>query len=139
MGPSYLGFACFAAVKLAGYTAYSSYLRKRYEDGDPRDWPRTLQIGGVRTLIGVGVGVAYGAIAWTGIFGDEAAGTVFLIGLLPVRIAEWLLLLRIAFKEKIRERKRTAWAVGWGIVVSYGLDAIGIAAALVIPGGSWVC
>ncbi len=138
MGPSSLGFVYFAAVKLAGYTAYSGYLRKRYEDGDPRDWFRTLRIGGVRTLIGLGVGAAYGAVAWTGIFGEKTP-VVFLVGLLPVRIAEWLLLLRIAFGGKIRERKRTAWAVGWGIAVSYGLDAIGIAAALVIPGGFWVC
>jgi hypothetical protein len=138
MGPAPLGLAYFAAVKLAGYTAYCGYLRKRYEEGVPHDWPRTLILGGVRTLIGVGVGALYGVIAWKGLFG-ESAGPVFLAGLIPVRIAEWLFLLWIAFGEKIRERKRTAWATGWGIAVSYALDAIGIAAAFVIPGGFWVC
>lgn len=76
----------------------------------------------------------------TGIFGSgEAAGVLFFAGLLPVRMVEWFLLLKIAFGERTRDKSLTAPAIGFGILVSYLLDFVGIIAAFVLPGGMWVC
>jgi hypothetical protein len=137
-GPLTGGFVYFAGVKFLGYTAYGQSLRKRFDDDALQNWSRTIKIGAVRTLIGVVLGAAYGALAWKGIFGDSAPA-IFMIGLLPVRIGEWLLLLRLMFKERTRDTRQTAWGVGWGVIVSYGLDVIGIVAAFALPGGAWVC
>ena len=131
---------------LVGYIAYSQLLCRLFfadepDSGDERrpGWFRTTKIGVTRTLIGLIVGAAYAGLARTGIFGDLTSN-IFLLGLFPVRIGEWLLLLRIAFKEKIHDWKLTASAVGVGIIVSYCLDFVGIVAGLVLPGGAtWIC
>jgi hypothetical protein len=87
------------------------------------------------------VGVAYGLLAVkTRLFGAEGTAFIlFFLGLLPVRVGEWLLLLRLAFGQCSRHKAIAARAVGYGILVSYALDAIGIMAAFVLPGGMWVC
>lgn len=150
MGPGLGGFIYFAGVKFLGYSAFAHLLRKRFDDTDKTPW-RTLKIGGTRTLIGIGVGVCYGLVI--GLAGQalsevkqakwlqaEWLGYVlFFGGLLPVRLAEWYWLLRIAFKEKVRRHPETPRGLALGTLVSYGLDAIGIAAAFVLPGGMWVC
>ena len=142
----YRGIAYFAAVKFLGYTVYGHVLRKMFfeeepdaSDGRRAAWFRAFKIGAIRTLIGLLVGAGYAALVRTGIFGDLAA-PVFLLGLLPVRIGEWLLLFRIVFKHGVSDWGKTAWAVFVGIIVSYGLDFAGIVAGLALPGGvTWIC
>lgn len=142
MGPSVGGFLYFAGVKFAGYSAFAHVLRKKFDDAPAAGITRTLQIGGLRTLIGVGVGVCYGLlmgiavekinIVWLG-------WILFFGALIPVRLAEWYWLLRIAFKQKVRGHSQIESSILLGTFVSYVLDAIGVAAAFVLPGGMWVC
>jgi len=143
MGPALGGLAYFAGVKLAGYTGYAYFLRKRLFDDIPNGaFARTFKIGATRTGIGVAAGIVYGGLAFltVGIFGEGASsGVYYMLGLLPLRVLEWWLLLWLFFRPKIGDRPKTAWGIGLGIVVSYALDAIGIGAALVLPGGIWVC
>jgi hypothetical protein len=66
MGPALGGFAYFAGTKFLGYSAFAHVLRKKFNDSGEGP-KRTLEIGGVRTLIGVGAGIAYGGLmglAW---------------------------------------------------------------------------
>ena len=63
-------------------------------------------------------------LGWVSFFG----------GMLPVRFGEWYWLLRIAFKNKVRGNPQTLPSLVQGALVSYGLDAIGVAAAFVLPG-----
>jgi hypothetical protein len=63
----------------------------------------------------------------------------YLAGLLPVRIGEWLLLLHLFFDRNLKKRAKDVKSAFAGAAWSYCLDAIGIGAALVIPGGVWVC
>lgn len=105
---------------------------------------RTLAIGGTRTLIGVGAGISYGVLmglAWEKVSAThEALGWIlFFGGMLPLRFGEWYLLLRLAFKNKVPGHPQTMPSLALGTLVSYGLDAIGVAAAFVLPGGMWVC
>jgi hypothetical protein len=142
-GPNLAGLAYFAGIKLVGYTGYAYFLRKKLFDDSPNGgFTRTVKIGGTRTGIGLAAGMAYGGLTLltTGIFGEGAsAGVYYMLGLLPIRILEWWLLLWIFFRSKTGDRSKVASGIGLGIVVSYLLDAIGIAAALVLPGGFWVC
>jgi hypothetical protein len=143
MGPGLGGLAYFAGVKLAGYTGYAYFLRKRIFDDIPNGgFSRTVKIGATRTGIGLASGIAYGGLAFltAGIFGEGASsGVYYLSGLLPIRFLEWWLLLWIFFRSQTEDRSKIASGIGLGIVVSYLLDAVGIGAALVLPGGVWVC
>lgn len=141
MGPGPAGFLYFAGVKFLGYSAYGYFLRdKLFDDLANGGASRTLKIGGARTGIGLAAGITYGLLAMTtGLFDTDASGVFYFLGLLPIRLGEWWLLLWLFFRNKIHERARTYWGIGLGVLVSYLLDAIGIAAAFVLPGGIWVC
>src|ERR1700682_4114663 len=99
MGPSLVGLAYFTGVKFAGYTGYAYFLRHRLFDDANDEAGRTLKIGGARTGIGLAVGVAYGTLAMTtGIFDHgDFTNVTYMLGLLPVRLAEWWLLLWLFF------------------------------------------
>ena len=135
-GPSPLGFAYFVGVKCVGYIAAAYVIRKFYPDTESGP----VKIGLARTAIGVGVGLAYGGL-WIllahNLAGQNDLG--YLIGLLPVRLGEWLLLLHLFFDRGLKERPKALKAALGGSIWSFCLDAIGIAAAFVIPGGFWVC
>ncbi len=143
MGPGLGGLAYFTGVKLAGYTGYAYFLRRKlFDDVANGGFSRTVKIGATRTGIGLAAGIAYGGLALLsrGIFGAGASsGAYFMLGLLPVRFLEWWLLLWMFFWPRTGDRSKAGWGIGLGIVVSYLLDAIGIGAALVLPGGFWVC
>jgi len=137
MGPAPLGFAYFVGIKFAGYTAAAYVLRKAF----PEKHPGIAKVGAARTGIGLLAGVGYGAL-WFGlssVFHTQDPGVSYLAGLLPVRIGEWLLLLHLFFDPRLKDRAKDIKSALAGSAWSYCLDAIGIAAALVIPGGIWVC
>lgn len=145
MGGSALGFAYFAGVKAIGYTAAAPVLKKAYGIGDSSR-PRVISLGLTRTAIGVVAGLLYGGM-WL-FFGEVPADQpphafflplVFFGLLLPIRLAEWSLLISIFLDRKLKNRSLW-WKVslvgsGW----SYCLDVIGVIAAFVIPGGVWIC
>jgi len=128
-GPT--GFAAFLAVKYAGYSLAGRVLNYAYNVSLDSPW----KVGAIRTGIGLGAGALVGAAAlyihmpeWT-----------FFGGLIPIRVLEWGLLLRLYYESRFLGNSR-AWrwsaaGVGWSFV----LDAIGIVAAFVVPGGFWVC
>ncbi len=62
MGPSFGGFVYFAGAKFLGYSAFVHFLRKKWNDVSTEKPWRTFEIGGTRTLIGVGVGISYGLL-----------------------------------------------------------------------------
>jgi hypothetical protein len=146
MGGSALGFAYFAGVKAIGYTAAAPVLKKAYGLGDsPR--PRVITIGLTRTAIGVVAGLLYGGM-W--LFFGESLRTnhptpafflpiAFFGLLLPIRLAEWSLLISIFLDRKLKNRSLWWKAAFAGSGWSYCLDVIGVIAAFVIPGGVWIC
>ncbi len=136
MGPAPLGFAAFVGVKLAGYIAAAKVLQRVYE---------TSQVGAVkaglaRTGIGIAAGLAYGAVWIFSVRGPAEPSTVlYFLGLAPVRMGEWSLTLWLFFHRNDPDLTRLVIFALLGSLWSYLLDAIGIGAALVIPGGVWVC
>ena len=116
-----LGYATFCAIKFAGYTAAAHFLSMSYNRDDLASW----KVGGVRTLIGMAAGAAYYGL-WTliprmthptaGLF--DGFPYLYLAGLLPVRIAEWWLLIWLFYDRALRQPPRAgAW---WGSA-RYGL------------------
>lgn len=136
-----MGFTYFAAVKAAGYTAISVAIKKGYGLlGMPK--PSVWAVGLTRTAIGIGVGAIYGGISIYLINKYQRAEDfqpLFYAGLLPVRFAEWTLLIWIFFDRALQNRAKWWIYAGLGVLTSYALDAIGVGAAFVLPGGFWVC
>ena len=147
MGPSPLGFTYFLGIKFAGYTAAAYALKRRYSESQAN----VGKVGAVRTAIGLGTGLVYGALWFflaTQVFHTDdpnhsaradIAMYVYLLALLPVRLGEWLFLLHLFFDRKLTNRAKDVKSAFAGSLWSYCLDAIGIGAAFVIPGGVWVC
>ena len=139
MGPTPLAFGYYTGIKAIGYTAAAIGLNRIYENNRAS----SIKVGLVRTGIGVGVGVSYG-IAWFFIadklhINGDAASIAFMTPLFPIRLVEWGLLIKIFYDGQLSNRSRLWKCSIAGTVWSYCLDAIGIAAAWVLPGGIWVC
>jgi len=139
MGPAPLGFAYFVGVKFVGYTAAAAAIRKFY----PQFKGRIVEVGLARTAIGIGAGAAYWALwfalAKYAFHENNPSEWFYFIGLLPVRIAEWTWLVHLFFDRGLADPQKAFRVAAGGTVWSYCLDAVGVAAAFVIPGDMWVC
>jgi hypothetical protein len=139
MGPGPIAFVAFVGVKFIGYTAAAKVLQRTYEAPQVS----VMKVGSARTALGVVAGLAYGAIwmfATRKIVGRPGPSMVwYFLGLVPVRMGEWSLILWTFFDKKDPDRTRLLIFAGLGSLWSYALDAIGVGTALVIPGGMWVC
>lgn len=132
-GAEAMGVVYFAAVKFAGYTAAGYFLRRKY----PEAIVSPFVIGFVRTLIGLVAGAA--VMLLVSRLDIAGGGFGFYLLLLPVRIAEWLLVLWLFF-----ERGDWQWsrALGWatlGFAWSSLLDLPAVLSAFLLPGGVWIC
>jgi hypothetical protein len=131
-GPLPLGLAYFAAVKLVGYTAAASFIKWRIPNSSVSPW----LVGGVRTVIGLGAGIGAAYLAsQLGILRSEVG---FYALLAPIRICEWLILLRLFF-HRDWDWSRSLKLAALGTVWSYVLDIPAVMAVFVIPGGAWIC
>jgi hypothetical protein len=138
--PAPLGFAYFAAVKFAGYTCAASVLNRSYQSKKNSVW----KVGAARTVLGLAAGAAYGGlfiwVAKTGnVLSSDSGDVLYFVGLVPIRLAEWSLIIWY-FYQRGRSNptlllRNSAIAILWSFV----LDAIGIFAAFIAPGGITIC
>lgn len=135
-GPLPVGIAAFTAVKFAGYTVAAIQLKKSYQ----RERPSSLLIGGARTGVGMGVGVAYASAsaALVSVLG-YGSWPLFLLGLVPVRLAEWLFIILIFFDNPLKDPARAFKFSAIGMAWSFLLDVPALLALFYIPGGFWIC
>jgi hypothetical protein len=131
-----VGFSAFVAVKFAGYCLAAWFLNRTYGSTCRSPWA----VGAARTGIGLVAGMAYG-LAWTHLAPSQINPLLFFfLALLPIRLLEWGLLLRWFYEPNFLRGGRAWKAVALGTLWSYALDAVGVVAALVVPGGrGWVC
>lgn len=130
-----LGYTAFVAVKIAGYSLAARWISRSYECTDRNPWI----VGVVRTLIGMGAGALYmGLIALVSTASSRNGGLPFLLGLVPMRIVEWWLLIWLFFDRPLAKPalgwKTAAWATLWSFIVD--IPAI---AGLFLTGGLWIC
>jgi hypothetical protein len=141
--PTPAGFLYFTAVKAAGYTAASVVLKIGYGlRAAPK--PSVWTLGLTRTGIGLAAGALYGGL-WIlalnkfNTMEGEGSAVLFYLFLLPIRLAEWILLIWLFLDRGLHQRARMWKYAAFGMICSYVLDAIGVGAAFVLPGGFWVC
>ena len=110
-----------------------------------RDDLASWKVGAVRTLIGMAAGAAYFGLWFlidrtAHLPGGPFTGFpyLYLAGLLPVRIAEWWLLIWLFYDRKLREPAKDWRMVGLGTIWSYVLDAPAIA-GFITTAGFWIC
>lgn len=132
-GPSAIGLAAFAAIKLAGYTAAGAYVNRRAA----KHAPKPIVFGAVRTIVGLVAGI--GAVFVLESLSIPRGEVVFFAALLPIRMAEWLLVFWMFHRETELWRKHRALAAFLATLWSFVLDVPAIAAAFVVPGGMWIC
>jgi len=131
-GPSLLGLTYFAGIKLVGYSAAGAYVNRHERVVQPRP----IVFGLARTAIGLGAGIAYAlTVSQLAITRGELT---FYLGLLPIRVLEWLAVLWL-FYRATSERRHWPRYVLAGIGWSFFLDLPAILAAFTLPGGVWIC
>ncbi len=131
-GGSLLGLGYFAGIKLAGYSLAGLYLNRRLETLKPQP----VLFGLARTAIGVAVGAGF--VASADALDLRRGEIVWLALLIPVRIGEWWLALRLFYQ---RAGPEVAWRplIARGVLWSFALDLPALLAAFTLPGGIWIC
>jgi hypothetical protein len=137
-----VGYASFCAVKFVGYSLAARYISRSYS----RPEIGTFRVGATRTLIGMIAGAAYFAV-WM-VAQPPAVRPpnapfhgfpyLYLAGLLPIRIAEWWLLIWIFYDRAFKQPAKGWRTVAAGTLWSYVLDAPAIA-GFFATAGFWVC
>jgi hypothetical protein len=142
LGPPELAFASFACVKFAGYVAAASALNLSYRSKENSVW----KVGAARTALGLVAGAAYGGVfIWlmtsVAAHGDDSARPFILYfgGLVPVRLAEWSLIIWYFYQRAKPNSFLLLRNSAVGIIWSFVLDAVGVFALSVVPGGRWIC
>lgn len=130
-GPEPMGLVYFAAVKLAGYSAAGYRLNKLCSTTQPHP----ALFGLARTGLGLVAGVSFATLSLR--LGLEGDGPLFYVALAPVRLGEWLLILRLFYRTMSEDRRLNCALAGsaW----SYALDLPAIFAVFALPGGAWIC
>jgi hypothetical protein len=130
-----VGYLVFGGIKFAGYSLAARFISKRYQRTDRN----AFSVGGARTLIGVVAGAIYfGLLTLLPQKAVATGGLIFLAGLLPMRIAEWWLLLWWFYDRKL-EQGRLGWrVVALATLWSFALDIPALAGAF-FTGGFWIC
>jgi len=114
-----LGYTVFCAVKFAGYSLAAHFLARRYE----RPQHSSVKVGAVRTLIGMVVGALYfGAQLAIASFTNHGNEVAYMVGLAPVRVAEWWFLIWLFYDRPLEHKRRGWWCVALGVVWSFLLD-----------------
>ena len=128
-------YVALGVVKAAVYTGYAAFLNLRLNGKHAAPL-----VGFTRTAIGMAVGGAYfwALLQITGRPPPETFGFLtYWATFVPIRIAEWWLLLRIFYLSR-REMDRGVGPILCGVAVSYVAD-LPAAFGWLVTGGLWMC
>jgi hypothetical protein len=140
-GQGAIGYVAFAGVKFVGYTLAALALKKAH----PSASTSIIKVGLARTGIGIVTGALFGgtwlllSTRFENRWPDWMAGFVFFGLLIPIRLAEWSLLIHLFFDRGLVQCARDLKYAAYGNLWSFVLDGVGIVAAFVVPGGFWIC
>ena len=124
-------YIVFAAVKFVGYTISTLFFNGRFSDVRANPF----LFGVTRTLLGMLLGAAAGLL---GLIALELAFVVFLLGLIPFRIFEWYITLRLVYGKSATFKDSVAAMTALGLVWSFVLDVPAII-GFIATGGFWIC
>jgi hypothetical protein len=127
-------YVTFAAVKFVGYSAYCWWLVRLY-----RSRRSVPLVGLTRTALGMAFGALYALLVTRVPYGMlDGPDPLAYLGLLPVRLVEWALLVSLFFDRRLEQRRPLAWALLGGVGVSYLLDLPAVF-GFFITGGISIC
>ncbi|HXF39277.1 MAG TPA: hypothetical protein VN687_06155 [Blastocatellia bacterium] len=132
-GMGLIGLAAFPAIKFTGYALAGRFLKHRYQDPGIS----SIKFGAARTVLGIFAGITYACLVGS----VKSSDTRIYLGLAPVRIVEWLLIIWIFFEygSLTSNKQRLIGYSLLGVVWSYFLDLFGLLPLIIIPGWFWVC
>ena len=128
-----LGVLYFTGIKLAGYSAAALYLRRQL--GQPS--APVFVVGAARTILGLAAGI--GAVSAAEHLGIHRYEIPFYLLLVPIRVCEWLLIIRVFFRSLPWSPERSLRLALLGTGWSFLLDVPAMLAMFVLPGGIWIC
>ena len=128
---SVTGYMGFAVVKYVGYTASGLIFNKYYRDKRAN----IFVFGLVRTVIGMSLGAVVGL---AGLVTMELAIVTFMAALIPFRIVEWLITLKLFYSKSDRYKGSLTNNVLLGVALSFAFD-IPAAVGFLASGGLWIC
>ena len=117
------------AIKFVGYSFAASRISRHYSRPDVNPF----RIGAVRTLIGMGFGVLYFTLASVGF-----PSLLILLGLIPIRVLEWTLLLKMFYDPRLADRSKLKDVNILGTIWSFLLDVPALMGVFAVA-GFWVC
>ncbi|MCP5557939.1 MAG: hypothetical protein H7A55_09330 [Verrucomicrobiaceae bacterium] len=124
-----LGGIAFGSIKLAGY-CFAAYMNLLRYQRSPTHW---FRIGVTRTLIGLAFGYPY--FNWAT---SACQSLAFMLGLIPIRIIEWLLLIVLFYDRKLKNPPQALGVAVVGTIWSFALDLPATIGFFVV-GGFWIC
>jgi hypothetical protein len=130
-----LGILAFPAIKVIGYTAFALYLNKAFPDK-----ARNIFIVGIsRMLLGLAFGTALAFLSFPFVFVYGIGFLVYLIGLVPVRVLEWWLIIKGFYsRDRPLEWAELKKPILLGVISSFLLD-IPALTGLVYAASFWIC
>lgn len=128
------GYLAFSAVKLAGYSLAGLYLNRRYSEAKANFGV----VGITRTVVGMVFGGVLGLIALPLVFVGGLGVVVYILGLIPVRLLEWWIIILLFYDRSIQTRQKDWRYAGFGTAWSFALD-IPALIGFMATGGLWIC
>ena len=129
-----VGYVAFCAVKFAGYSVAAHWMSLYFKANDRN----LFVVGGIRTLIGMGAGAMYYGAMRCFVENPLSTGSGFILGLAPIRIIEWTLLIWLFYKRNRLDERKTFGVVIAATVWSYVLDIPAII-GFIFSAGVWIC
>ena len=124
-------YIAFGVIKYAGYSLSTLYLNHRYPDQPARPFI----FGLFRTGLGILLGIIVGFIGLTYL---QLALTLFIFGLLPIRLFEWWVTIRTFYRKSSKYPASLKNDLPLGVAYSFVLDAPALFGFL-MTGGLWIC
>jgi hypothetical protein len=125
----------FPAIKAVGYTAFAVYLNRIFSER-----PRNIVAVGVsRMLLGLIFGTALAFLSFPFVFVFGIGLLIYLVGLFPVRILEWWLILKAFYGgDPPLTLSNIKTPITLGVITSFLLD-IPALTGLVYAADFWIC
>ena len=114
------GILAFTSIKFVGYSLAALYLNKSY----PNSTNNFLVVGLVRTIIGIVFGIILTSISFPFVFIGGLGFLVYILGLIPVRLLEWSILIRFFYDESVEDKHQLWKHKVLGTLWSFILEAI---------------
>ena len=128
------GGLAFTGIKFVGYSLAGLYLNKSYPDSTAI----FLTVGITRTIIGIVFGTILAMFSFPFVFVSGIGLVIYVVGLIPVRLLEWFLIIRFFYDKNLEDKRKMWWNMFLGTVWSFLLDIPALIGLFVI-GDFWIC